>query len=336
MRRSRIAQALLIAIGLVAGASRAVADDVPPGLASLMEGRGTIAADLAAQVALCSSRQDTTWPAFKGCVDWHSAVHGIWALVAYERATGDRQYASIVSGALAAEAIRAEREHLKRVPGFEMPYGRAWFLRLAIDYHRLTNTSDLLEMADDVANSLRDHFRRHGVERNSTAYDSASWALINLIDYTRYRSLGELRAEAEELVRKNFVEIGSRCPAELENGEFMAICTNWAALAARVMDKDRYAAWLERFIRANGLPEPITPKGAHSFGLNFSRAWGLWDMYVGDRAARAAVADAYSRHFSGGYLPKSNWRGDYRIVGHWVAQFGMFALQPLFGREAGR
>ena len=28
--------------------------------------------------------------------------------------------------------------------------------------------------------------------------------------------------------------------------------------------------------------------------------------------------------------------GDYRTVGHWVAQFGMFALQPLFGDESYR
>jgi len=74
--------------------------------------------------------------------------------------------------------------------------------------------------------------------------------------------------------------------------------------------------------------------GAHHFGLNFSRAWGLWDIYA--KTDRADVAKSYATHLSQGFSPASNWRGDYREVGHWVAQFGMFALQPLFGREKGR
>jgi len=50
----------------------------------------------------------------------------------------------------------------------------------------------------------------------------------------------------------------------------MAICTNWGALAARVLEQDEYNKWLARFIEVNGLPSPISPRGAHSFGLNFS------------------------------------------------------------------
>jgi hypothetical protein len=46
---------------------------------------------------------------------------------------------------------------------------------------------------------------------------------------------------------------------------------------------------------------------------------------------RPAVA-----HFNNAFAPASNWRGNYMAVGHWVAQFGLFALQPLFGPEAGR
>ncbi|WP_156927807.1 hypothetical protein [Bradyrhizobium sp. Tv2a-2] len=32
----------------------------------------------------------------------------------------------------------------------------------------------------------------------------------------------------------------------------------------------------------------------------------------------------------------SNWRCGYQGVGHWVAQFGLIALQSLFGPVAGR
>src|SRR5690242_7733688 len=109
---------------------------MPPQLSSLHDNKHAIIAELARQVAASSARIDTGHPAFKGCVDWHSAVHGIWALLAYQRATGDAQYFPLVSQILDREALTKERAHLARSPQFEMPYGRAWFLRLAIDHHR--------------------------------------------------------------------------------------------------------------------------------------------------------------------------------------------------------
>src|SRR5262249_48789535 len=139
--------------------------------------------------------QDTRHPAFKGCVDWHSAVHGVWALIAYQRATGDAQYSSLMASILNRDALLAEREHLSCSPQFEMPYGRAWFLRLAIEHHRLTGADDLLAFAEEVATSLRDHFRVHGIDPRSGAYASCSWALINMFDYARQLRAVELEAE---------------------------------------------------------------------------------------------------------------------------------------------
>jgi hypothetical protein len=304
-----------------------------PALQSLTDRKAAIAAELAAQVAFCSSRRDTDHFAFKGCIDWHSAVHGAWALIAFERATGDRRHSALVASILDKDAIAREREYLRRRPSFELPYGRAWFLRLAIDHHALTSSVELRDMADETAASLRDYLRS-GVERASGSYDSASWALINLFDYAKHRGHGELQAEVTGLIKDQIVTANPRCPLSLELGNFMAICTNWGALAARVLDQDEYGKWIARFIEINGLPSPITPRGAHSFGLNFSRAWGLWDMYA--KSQRPDVADAYVKHFERGYLPPANWSGDYRAVGHWVAQFGMYALQPLFGPQAGR
>ena len=311
--------------------------EVPQALTPLVEQKQTIAAALARQVAYCSQRRDTDHPAFKGCVDWHSAVHGVWALVAYQRATGDAQYAPLVAAILDRSALAREREHLRQAPMFEMPYGRAWFLRLAIEHGKLTGTDDLAPFADDVATSLRDYyrFRARRIDRFSGAYASDSWALINLIDYARYRHLADLEADVTSWIKRDFVDVDPTCPQGTERGEFMAVCTNWAALVARVKERADYAAWLDKFIAVNGLPVPVTEaRSDHEFGLNFSRAWGLWDMY--DNSGRADVAKAYASHFDRAFTPEANWRGSYMAVGHWVAQFGMFALQPLFGPEKGR
>jgi hypothetical protein len=312
-----------------------VAAEASASLAPLMEQRQAMAVGLARQVAYSSQREDSDHPAFKGCVDWHSSVHGVWALIAYQRATGDRQYAPLVSSILNRPALMREQQQLRRAPSFEMPYGRAWFLRLAIDHHRLAGSDELLAFGNEVATSLQDYYRSHPIDRFSGAYQSTSWALINLLDYARHRHLAELQREVVGWVRKRFVEVEPKCAGERERGEFMAVCTNWAALVARVLDRDDYTTWLDKFIAANGLPTPLTQhNGDHEFGLDFSRAWGLWDMYA--TSGRADLLEAYVDHFNNGFAPTSNWRGSYLAVGHWVAQFAMFALQPLFGPERGR
>jgi len=317
----------------IGGTGRAA--QTPPELAPFCDDKGTIAAELARQVAYASQRQDTDHPAFKGCVDWHSAVHGVWALIAYQRATGDAQYASLVASILNSDALCAERAHLVRSPQFEMPYGRAWFLRLAIDHHRLTGADDLLAFADEVATSLRDHFRVHRIDPKSGAYASCSWALINMLDYARHRSAVELETELAGWIKKDFVGAERLYDCACERRSFMAVGTNAAALAARVLDRAAYESWLDSFIAANGLPSPVLrATSEHEFGLNFSRAWGLWDMYAA--SGRADVARCYAAHLDRGLAPATNWRGDYLVVGHWVAQFAMFALQPLFGAERGR
>jgi hypothetical protein len=286
-------------------------------------------------VAYASRRQDTDHPAFKGCVDWHSAVHGVWALTAYQRATGDAQYSPLVTSILNGDALRAERAHLVRSPQFEMPYGRAWFLRLAIDHQRLTGTDDLLPFADDVATSLRAHFRVKGIDPLSGAYASCSWALINLLDYARHRHVAELEAELAGWIKTDFVDAERPYGYACESCNFMAVGTTAAALVARVLDRAAYQNWLDAFIAANGLPSPVRRASSdHEFGLNFSRAWGLWDMYAA--SGRADLVRCYAEHLQCGLTPDTNWRGDYLGVGHWVAQFAMFALQPLFGSEQGR
>jgi hypothetical protein len=53
-------------------------------------------------ISTCTERHDSDYPVFHGCVDWHSA-------------------------------IESELIFLETHPKFEMPYGRAWLLRLTIE-----------------------------------------------------------------------------------------------------------------------------------------------------------------------------------------------------------
>ncbi|HEU5059544.1 MAG TPA: DUF2891 family protein, partial [Kofleriaceae bacterium] len=73
-------------------------------------------------------------PVFFGAFDWHSAVHGHWALIRLLRLhpgepwTRDLRIA--LSGSFTGEAVAGELAYLGDRPAFEMPYGIAWLLQL--------------------------------------------------------------------------------------------------------------------------------------------------------------------------------------------------------------
>jgi hypothetical protein len=76
-------------------------------------------------------------PAFYGCYDWHSSVHGHWMLVrllkTFPNLPESAQVRAALAANLTAENIRAEVAYLKQPnrQSFERTYGWAWALKLA-------------------------------------------------------------------------------------------------------------------------------------------------------------------------------------------------------------
>lgn len=307
----------------------------PTLLQRLDAGRDGIAEALTGPIAACLARRDSDHPAFHGCIDWHSSVHAAWALLAYERATGDRRHAALVDATLAPQRLALERAELARRPRFEMPYGRAWFLRLALEHGRTRSSQALVAFADEVAAGLLAWLEAVGPDPWARDYRNQSWALVNLLDYAAYRGDPALAARARAFARNGFLALDRPCDPERQRGGFMATCLVLAMVATRVLGPSEIGGWLWQALPGLDRVRPIRdPRGAHEHGLNFSRAWGLWEVResVGfDRAGQI-----YAMHFRQAYDDREGWDGDYRRVGHWVAQFGMFALQPLFAPEAGR
>jgi hypothetical protein len=311
---------------------------------ALLGAREEIARALAESIRANVARKDTGHAAFHGCIDWHSAVQGVWALTAYARLTGDTASDRLLAETLRPENLAAERALLAARPDFEMPYGRAWFLRLAREHglYSATGRADagvqtlLQPIAAEVLASMLAYYgaqRRPDPWRGS--YASDSWALLNMLDYAV--SCGEAAAEAavRRLIEAHFLDHRGGCDWKLEAGHFMAVATNWAWLVSKVLPRQDFARWQQAFFAAMGPPRPVTwPVNWHHHGLNFSRAWGLWALHAasGPGEASEAYLEAYAAHFHAAYDTPSLWRGSYRGVGHWVPQFGMLALQPLLER----
>jgi hypothetical protein len=325
--RTTLLGAALLAIltGVGNGSAVGTTPSVVADLAVFRAERATIAFQLSEPIAACVARRDTNNPSFHGCIDWHSAVHGTWALTAYTWATKDERYRPLIESILQPALLATERKKLDDNPDFEMPYGRAWLLRLVIDYRRAFATDMLDALGDDVAASLIAHYSSVAPDPTSFAYDSASWALINLYDYGVSRHNASAVDFVTAKVRSHYLTTAA-CPierAEIATQEFMAVCTNWAWLVGKVLKPDEFAHWLTGFLPAR--LDPITePTSVHQIGLDFSRAWGLWNIYQETRDPRFATA--YLRHFEQTYSHPLLWRGEYDAVAHWVPQFGMLAL----------
>src|SRR5262245_24786981 len=80
-------------------------------------------------------------PAFYGCYDWHSCVHGHWMLARLLLLFPDlpeaKQIREVFAENLTAKNLQVEADYFKDVnrKSFERPYGWAWLLKLAEEMH---------------------------------------------------------------------------------------------------------------------------------------------------------------------------------------------------------
>jgi hypothetical protein len=333
------ALALALVMALTTGATAAEAPSLDARLKALKREAPAQLAKLAATVAECVPRKDTDEEVFRGCIDWHSSVHGTWALLAYTKLAGDNRYWRIAENPMTREGIAAEARKLREQPFFEMPYGRAWFLRLAIADGNRHGQTHVTVMADEVAQSLLDRYKQNGPRPFEFEYANPAWALINLHDYLEYRSRFRSAVPvpgpaALNAFRRPFLNPTAKCSLgeEAKVPQFMSICGNWAALLSIWLPPDEAKTAIDRLVTDIDSARPVTQAiNAHHYGLNFSRAWSAWIVYsrTGDRRWAKIFAD----HMEFMNAHPEWWTFDYGQVGHWVAQFGIFAWERFLTDE---
>jgi hypothetical protein len=296
-------------------------------------------------------------PAFFGCYDWHSSVHGHWLLARLARLYPEAPFASRAREALAAsltpERLAGEASYLagKGRASFERPYGLAWLLQLGLEL-REWGTTESRAWAEALAPLEREAVARLKAwlpkltrpirigEHSQTAF---AFGLV--LDWTR--GAGEKEMEALLLQRtRDFYAADRGCPLAYEpSGEdFLSPCLAEADLMRRVLPPAEFAAWLGDVLP--GLPrtgtaawlepgvvtDPSDPKLAHLDGLNLSRAWMLEGIRSGLPAGdprRGALQAAADRHHEAGLR---NVTGEHYEGGHWL---GTFAVYLVTGRGLG-
>jgi hypothetical protein len=290
-------------------------------------------------------------PAFFGCYDWHSSVHGHWLLARLARVHPDADFAAAARAALqrslTPENIDGELRYLQG-PGrtsFERPYGLAWLLQLcaelrAWDDPQARRWAAALEPLEQAAAASvaawlpRLHYPIRVGEHSQTAFAFGlmrDWA----IEAGNEAMRGLLDAKARE-----FYLVDRDCPLAYEpSGEdFLSPCLAEADLMRRVLAPAEFGAWLRDFMP--GLPRDVKtawlapavvtdradPKLAHLDGLNLSRSWMLRGIATGLQptdARRDALLEA-SRQHAAAALPAVT--GEHYEGGHWLGTFAVYLL----------
>lgn len=293
------------------------------------------------------------YPAFYGCYDWHSSVHGHWLLARLVERFPQAPFAAPARAALArnltGENIAGELAYLRRSSDetFERPYGLAWLLQLGSqlrgwDDPQARQWAAALEPLErEAAARLLRWLPKLTRPIRVGEHSQTAFAFGLALDWTR-RS-GDQALRDALIARSRFFYQGDRdCPLAYEPSgqDFLSPCLAEADLMRRVLAPDEYARWLREFLpqvprraRADWLVpavvlDPEDGKLAHLDGLNLSRAWMLEGIAAGlpprDRRIRALRAAA-AVHRELGLIAV----GDSHYAGaHWLGSFATYLMAP--------
>jgi len=284
-------------------------------------------------------------PAFYGCYDWHSTVHGHWMLVRLLR-----QFPQLPE---AAEIRRQLDEHLSEQPvavevayfgqpnrkSFERTYGWAWLLKLQAELRSWDSpearrwAQALQPLADTVTRALSDFLPRQTYPIRTGVHPNTAFGLTLALDYAQAVHDEKLGALIAERARTYFAK-DTDAPLKWEPGgeDFLSPALEEATLMARILSPSAFRSWMKAFLPAVKLTPAIVsdrtdPKIVHLDGLNLSRARCLYALSTALR--RPALAQLGDTHAQASllFIASGSYEGE-----HWL---GTFAVQMLDAREQG-
>jgi hypothetical protein len=287
---------------------------------SLLVHGGRVLDKLAPIIEEQVARRDTRHDVFHGCIDWHSAVHGHWALLRIARVLERPELAARVDALLDPRKIAAEAKWFDRYAEFEMPYGRAWFLRLAVEHGRFADT--LRPMASALAATVRAYYTARKPSPDTYEYDNASWAFAQLHAWYVHTADATGLAFIHDHLATSFAEPPKRAFSD-DADEFFSLAGNWLYLIASAAP-ERLATAVAAAKLGDLEPRRELARTAHGLGLNWSRAWCLAKLarVLGDARYRTA----FDAHVAVGKAHHDKKADDVWAYRHWVPQFAVYAL----------
>ncbi|UAK23139.1 DUF2891 domain-containing protein [Sphingomonas nostoxanthinifaciens] len=290
-------------------------------------------------------------PIFHGSYDWHSCVHGYWLLTRLNRLYPDlpQRAATIaqLDQAFTPAKVAGEIAFFKRpfAEDYERPYGWCWFLKLAAELHERKDEAGrrwlaaVTPMARFLAGRFGDYIQKLPRPTRDGAHPNSAFNMVLALDYAD--SFGD--AALRDQISRRAIDWFSAdvAPTQVDYGpmDFLSPILTEAELMRRVLPRDRFLAWLDRYLPRLAAREPailfqvavVTDPTdgvlAHLDGVNLSRAWAMNNLArtLGQdpraevlRHTAATFLDASLDKVQGGYMSE-----------HWLSTYALLALESI-------
>ncbi len=287
-------------------------------------------------------------PAFYGCFDWHSSVHGHWSLVALLKKYPSLNQAATIRQRLvenmSKQHISAEVAYFNKVgnSSYERTYGWAWVLKLAEELHTWDDPlardleANLQPLTDLIAEAYIDFLPKLQYPIRVGEHSNTAFGLSLAWDYAH-----TLRKEGlKDAIKGSFDRFYTQdtaCPLSWEPSgfDFLSPCLEEANLARKIYTPKVFREWFINFLpqltKESFALEPgrVTDRAdgklVHLDGLNFSRAWCLYGIAetLPEYGHLNIIADEHMQ-YSLPNLVDDNYSGT-----HWLGSFALYALKSV-------
>lgn len=285
----------------------------------------------------------TLHPAFYGCFDWHSAVHGYWSLLTLLKHFPELENAQTIRTKLktnlSKENIEAELAYFQEDAGFERTYGWAWLLKLMTELHTWNDPlareleTNLQPLADFIVEEYLRFLPKLNYPIRVGEHTNTAFGLSFAYDYAILVEQKELQNLIEQRA-KDFYLQDENCPITWEPSgyDFLSPCLEEANLMAKVLPSKDFEAWLKNFLPQLSKPNFTLQYGkvsdrndgklVHLDGLNFSRAWCLY--HLAEKLPKYAHLKPLAKAHIETSLP--NIIDEHYEGTHWLGSFAIYAL----------
>ncbi|APY07369.1 hypothetical protein BWZ20_03215 [Winogradskyella sp. J14-2] len=287
-------------------------------------------------------------PAFYGCFDWHSAVHGHWSLVKLlkefpelnnHEAIIQKLLTNISKDNIAQEVLYFKGKHNT---SYERTYGWAWLLKLAEELHTWNHAEaktleeNLQPLTDLIIERFLEFLPKLNYPIRVGEHPNTAFGLSFAYDY----ALATENVQLQTLIKtraKEFYSDDQDCPLEWEPSgfDFLSPCLEEAALMKRILPKEEFLSWINDFlpelnnedfdIDVGKVSDRTDGKLVHLDGVNFSRAWSL-NYIAKDLPEFNHLQNLANKHINYS-LPSIV--GDSYEGGHWLGSFAIYALNSV-------
>lgn len=286
-------------------------------------------------------------PAFYGCFDWHSSVHGHWSLVyllkKFPNLEGREEIINKLKVNLSSANVQQEVAYLnkKHEKSYERMYGWAWLLKLQqeLDTFNEPFAKELAANLQPLTKLLADRYIEFLPKLNYPirvgTHTSTAFGLNLAWDYAVQANNTAL----QESIRVNALRLfknDADCPFAWEPSgtDFLSPCMEEIGIMQRVMPAKDFLKWLKDFAPAlsdkkfTWEPGKVSDRTdghlVHLDGLNFSRAWNMYQLikqYPKEFGHLKALADSHFK-YSLPAITDGNYEGE-----HWLASFALYAFE---------